>query len=64
MGQAKVPISEKTEKGSCCCPFCDYAMEMPYPFCQACGVELRYCSECGQPLPKDAETCPHCAETV
>lgn len=37
-------------------------MEMPFPFCQACGVELRYCPVCGEPLPKESDVCSHCAE--
>ncbi|MGQ9854722.1 MAG: zinc-ribbon domain-containing protein, partial [Candidatus Oleimicrobiaceae bacterium] len=41
--------------------FCDNALLMPYPFCQVCGAEILYCPECGQPMPRDAEVCPHCA---
>jgi predicted amidophosphoribosyltransferase len=48
-------------KTVCCCPFCDNALEMPFPFCQACGAKLEYCPVCGEPLPADSETCPHCA---
>lgn len=50
------------EKDACHCPFCDHALEMPYPFCRACGAELRYCPVCGQPLPKDANACSYCAD--
>lgn len=50
------------EKDACHCPFCDHALEMPYPFCRACGAELRYCPVCGQPLPKDADACSYCAD--
>ena len=62
MDRPKESVTQEARKGTCCCPFCDSALEMPYPFCQACGSELRYCPECGQLLPKDAESCPHCAE--
>jgi predicted amidophosphoribosyltransferase len=54
--------SEQTEEACCRCPFCDQAMEMPYPFCRACGAELSFCQTCGQPLPQDAESCTHCSE--
>lgn len=53
--------SEHQEQHLCRCPFCDNAVRMPYPFCQACGAELRYCPRCGQPLAQDAQVCPHCA---
>ena len=50
-------------QGGCGCPFCDDAMEMPYPFCQACGSQIVYCDLCGEPLPQGAEACAHCAES-
>ncbi len=57
-------VAQEISKGTCHCPFCDNTLEMPYPFCQACGAELRICPVCGQPLPQDAQVCPHCAETA
>ncbi len=61
MENETIVSQQKTESG-CRCPFCDQSMEMPFPFCQACGTELRYCPECGQPLPQDANTCSHCTQ--
>lgn len=55
---ANTPL--KTEAECCRCPFCDQTMEMPYPFCQACGAELRRCPVCGSVLPQDTDTCAHC----
>jgi len=57
---AKAQMPEEKEAGRCKCPFCDQSTEMPYPFCQVCGAELRFCPICGQPLPQDAEACAHC----
>ncbi len=54
------PVSQ--ERGVCRCPFCDNALKMPYPFCQACGSKVEYCPVCGQPLPAEGEACPHCAQ--
>ena len=62
MGRPNVAENEKTDAGDCHCPFCDSSLEMPFPFCQACGAALRYCPVCGQPLAEDVEDCPHCAE--
>ncbi len=61
MDRQDFPAKEKVEIVPCHCPFCDQSMDMPYPFCQACGAEIMYCPTCGQPLPRDAEGCPHCA---
>jgi hypothetical protein len=61
MAQSEQETGQTAEVFCCRCPFCDYAMEMPYPFCQVCGAEICYCEVCGQPLPKDADHCPHCA---
>jgi len=51
---------ELVEEVVCCCPYCDYSMIMPAPFCRACGAELRFCDECDELLPQDAQVCPHC----
>ncbi len=62
MDRPREETKAKEGQDSCRCPFCDNAMEMPYPFCQACGSEIEYCEACGQPLPAGAEFCPYCAE--
>jgi len=49
----------------CCqCPFCHKTLQMPYPFCQACGAEIRRCPVCGKVLPQDVEECDRCAESA
>lgn len=57
-----VDVAEKTLQAGCACPFCDSSLEMPFPFCQACGSQIVYCDVCGEPLPQGAGDCPHCAE--
>jgi hypothetical protein len=58
----------KNEKGQIRrmrCPYCDQEIfEMKLPICSACHVELIYCSECKQPLPKNAKKCPNCGAQV
>lgn len=49
-----------TEERKCICPYCDNSLIMPYPFCQVCGKELRFCPQCGQPLARDAVICGQC----
>ena len=47
------------------CPFCDIEIvEMNLPLCQACQVTISYCSDCGEPLPKNKKTCPSCGAKV
>lgn len=47
-------------KASCQCPFCDSPMEATYPFCKACGREIRRCSKCGRVLAPHEKFCPNC----
>ncbi len=51
---------ETEEKARCVCPFCENALEMPAPWCTVCGVQIRFCRACEEPLPKDATVCPNC----
>lgn len=51
---------ETEEKATCVCPFCENVLEMPAPWCAVCGVHIRYCVACEEPLPKDAVICPSC----
>jgi RNA polymerase subunit RPABC4/transcription elongation factor Spt4 len=48
------------EEEICYCPYCDYSMTTPLPFCSACGAELHFCTQCNEPLPQDAQVCPNC----
>jgi len=51
---------ELQEEKACYCPYCDCGLTMPMPFCKSCGAELRFCVQCSQPLPQDAQVCPNC----
>jgi hypothetical protein len=48
--------------GTCICPFCEGALEMAAPWCEVCGIEIRICVACEEPLPRDATVCPNCGE--
>ena len=51
----------KAAERRCFCPYCDAEIMVDMlPYCQPCGVTLRYCSVCQIAVPKDAETCPRC----
>ena len=55
--------SEKTrgkEKG-CFCPYCEEEIVIAeFPFCQPCGVSLRYCIKCQMAVAREATVCPEC----
>ena len=56
---------EKAKKearaAKCACPFCESEMgEAAPPFCQACGVAIRFCMKCKAVAPRDAKVCPSC----
>ncbi|MEW5899724.1 MAG: hypothetical protein AB1652_11225 [Bacillota bacterium] len=60
-------IKEKNwqAQNKCRCPFCDAEVDEAFAhMCQACQVEIRYCSNCALPVPKDAEVCPECKKQV
>jgi len=52
--------NEINEEAACFCPFCENVLEMPAPWCRACGAEISFCVACEEPLPKDATVCPNC----
>lgn len=51
---------ESGDGATCVCPFCDGVVEAWAPWCATCGVELRLCGECEEPLPLAATVCPSC----
>jgi rRNA maturation protein Nop10 len=54
-----------TGKGECDCPYCDAepgAMGSLSDLCQRCGVILKRCRSCGQPVSTLAIKCPHCGK--
>ncbi len=46
------------------CPYCESSLEEPGPICLACGAELDFCPECGEPLPQGTEECPECGARI
>jgi len=46
------------------CPYCEGELSDVLPVCGNCGAELARCSNCGQPVRKEVETCPHCGGIV
>jgi predicted amidophosphoribosyltransferase len=61
----KEEASKRKDEKACYCPYCDGDMSMSMPFCKGCGAQLRFCSQCSEPLPQDAQVCPNCgAEAV
>jgi hypothetical protein len=53
-------LKHEDEK-TCHCPYCDCDVTMLFkPLCQGCGAELRFCVQCREPLPQDAQVCPSC----
>ena len=50
----------RDKQTGCRCPFCESPLPEKQTFCAPCGVEVRYCDQCGKPLPKDAVSCPDC----
>jgi hypothetical protein len=50
-----------TQKKQVHCPYCDQDVQAAkMPWCQACGVNLTVCSECGRPVASEIKECPHC----
>jgi len=50
----------KKEDIPCRCPYCDTPIFDGE--CRPCGVKITYCSHCGAPIPKGADSCPECGE--
>lgn len=51
----------KSKEGKCFCPYCEEEVRMAaFPYCQPCGVTLRYCSRCQIAVVREAEVCPQC----
>jgi predicted amidophosphoribosyltransferase len=57
--------SGKTEKKHLFCPYCDKDIsELQYPYCDVCKIEVFYCPECRQPVPRENRTCPKCGAEI
>ena len=56
---------QKEKKEHRFCPYCDEeTMKADLPFCQACGLKIFCCPECGKPVNRDNKVCPHCGAEV
>ena len=48
----------------CKCPFCDHELEdSGLPFCKFCHVNIKYCENCGTPIPSEVTNCPECGQS-
>ena len=55
----------KYEKAHLYCPYCDDEIaEAQFPYCQACQVEVFFCPECRQPVPREDKKCPNCGAKI
>ena len=55
----------KEKERKCFCPYCEEEISVTtFPFCQPCGVTLRYCSSCQIAVPREAKTCPQCGGKI
>ena len=55
----------KPEKKYHFCPYCDEEIaEVAWPYCGACEVDVFYCPECRDPVPRDNRVCPHCGVEI
>ena len=51
----------KGKERKCFCPYCEEEIVISkLPYCQPCGVTLRYCAKCQIAVAKEAEVCPQC----
>ena len=56
---------QKRKEPASCCPYCDEEVRAAdLPWCQACGVTVVKCSDCGETIPPGNEACPHCGAEV
>ncbi len=47
------------------CPFCDEeVVKAQFPYCRSCGVTLKYCQQCGQPVARSKRVCPNCGARI
>ena len=51
----------KSDEMRCICPYCEEEiLTAGFPYCQRCGVTLRYCARCQIAVVREATVCPHC----
>jgi len=58
-------MAEQEEKKRLFCPYCDEEMAAPDGAqCQACGITVFYCPQCGKPVPREKRECPYCGAKI
>ena len=62
-GLKPAQAAEGTDK-SFHCPYCETSVSAPSPLCGGCGTKLRFCNDCGCPIPRVADRCPECGAKV
>ena len=56
---------EKAGKKQLFCPYCDGPVDKTMlPYCQVCGIEVFYCPQCQEPVPRENRTCPSCGAEI
>ena len=60
----EVAAAGKPESKKHACPYCDGPVEGMEKLCQTCHLEFVDCPECGEPMKKGADECPHCGRTT
>ncbi len=51
----------KEKEGRSFCPYCEEEiLTAGFPYCQPCGVLLRYCAKCQIAVVREAVVCPQC----
>jgi len=55
----KQTVNSETDE-QCHCPHCDVPVSTQATFCGGCGSRLRFCSECGCAVLREAQECPEC----
>ena len=51
----------KEKERKCFCPYCEEELVISaLPYCQPCGVTLRYCVRCQIAVVRAARVCPQC----
>ena len=51
----------KEKERRCLCPYCEEEiLTAVFPYCQPCGMTLRYCIKCHIVVVREATVCPQC----
>ena len=55
----------KEKQGRCFCPYCEKELVISnLPYCQPCGMTLRYCTKCQIAVVREATVCPRCGGEI